>query len=116
MSHKEHIHRKKIKIVVYVPESHTEAVRNALGDAGGGHIGNYSHCTFTTKGVSRFKPLVGSNPVEGTLGKISEVVEDKIETVCLREDLERVLAAIEDAHPYEEPAIDIYPIEEIDQI
>jgi len=115
MSHNEHTHQKKIKIVVYVPESHTEIVRSALGDAGAGAIGNYSHCTFTTKGISHFKPLAGSNPTEGTIGEISEVVEDKIETVCMKDNLEAVLSAIEEAHPYEEPAIDIYPIEEIDQ-
>ncbi len=115
MSHNEHTHRKKIKIVVYVPESHTELLRNAIGDVGGGRIGNYSHCAFVTKGMSYFKPLEGSNPVEGTVGEIAEVVEDKIETVCMRGDLENVLNAIEQAHPYEEPAIDIYPIEEIDR-
>ena len=115
MSHQEHTHRKKIKVVVYVPESHTEAVRNAIGDAGAGVIGNYSHCMFTTKGVGQFKPLPGSNPTEGTIGEISEVIEDKIETVCMKDNLESVLSAIEDIHPYEEPAIDIYPIEEIDQ-
>jgi hypothetical protein len=115
MSHQEHTHTKKIKIVVYVPESHADAVRDAIGSAGGGKIGNYSHCTFTTKGTGRFMPLAGANPSEGTIGQLSVVAEDKIETVCLREDLENVLSAIEQAHPYEEPAIDIYPIEEIDK-
>jgi hypothetical protein len=115
MSHQEHVHRKKIKIVVYVPESHTAALRDAMGDAGAGIIGKYSHCMFTIKGVSQFKPLSGSNPVEGTIGEISEVVEDRIETVCMKDSLEDVLAAINKVHPYEEPAVDVYPIEEINQ-
>lgn len=115
MSHEQHTHRKKIKIVVYVPESHTEAVRVAMGDAGAGHIGNYSHCAFITKGTTYFKPLEGSHPTEGVVGELSQVTEDKIETVCMKEDVEKILEAIESAHPYEEPAIDIYPIEEIDR-
>jgi len=102
-------------MVVYVPQSHADIVREVMGKMGAGTIGNYSHCTFSTKGVGRFKPLSGANPTEGKIGEIAEVVEEKIETVCLRENLETVLAAVEDVHPYEEPAIDIYPIEEIDK-
>lgn len=116
MSHEEHTHLKKIKIVVYVPESHTDAVRNAMGEAGAGKIGNYSYCSFVTKGTTYFMPMEGSQPVEGTIGELAQVIEDKIETVCMKDDVEKVLAAIEQAHPYEEPAIDIYPIEEIDRI
>ena len=103
-----------MKIVVYVPKTHADAVRVAMGDAGAGRIGNYSHCTFTTEGVGRFKPGEGSNPTEGTIGELAEVIEDRIETVCLHADIERVLEAVEKVHPYEEPAIDIFPIVEID--
>jgi len=107
---------KKIKIVVFVPESHGDAVRQALGDVGGGRIGTYSHCTFTTKGMARFLPEAGSHPVEGHIGTLEEVIEEKIETVCDREHVDAVINAIMKAHPYEEPAIDIYPIEEIDRL
>lgn len=115
MSHDNHTHVQKIKIVVYVPEEYTEIVLEAMGNAGAGIIGNYSHCTFTTKGTTRFKPLEGSNPVEGTIGQMSQTTEDRIETVCTTDILETVLAAIEKAHPYEEPGIDVYPIEEINR-
>lgn len=103
--------KRRYKIVVYVPETHGEMLRQALGEAGAGVIGKYSHCTFTLTGKSRFKPEPGSNPAEGKVGKLEEVVEERIETVCEGEKLNAVLAAIREVHPYEEPATDVYPIE-----
>ena len=102
---------KRYKLVVYVPESHGEKLREAIGNAGAGKIGNYSHCTFTLKGTSRFKPVEGANPTQGQIGKLEEVTEDRIETVCSGDKLQAVLKAIKEAHPYEEPATDVYPIE-----
>jgi hypothetical protein len=106
--------KKKYKIVIYVPESHSEVLRNATGEAGAGVIGNYTHCTFTTKGIGRFKPEVGSNPSIGEVGKLEEVNEERIETVCSEEKLIDVLKAIKAVHPYEEPATDVYQIELFD--
>lgn len=103
--------KKRYKIVVYVPESDSEKLRTAIGDAGAGIIGNYSHCTFTIKGTGRFKPLEGANPTIGKVGTLEEVSEDRIETVCEEDKLKDVLKAIKDHHPYEEPATDVYPIE-----
>lgn len=105
--------QKRYKIVIYVPESDSEKLREAVGNAGAGKIGNYSHCTFTIKGTGRFKPLPGANPTIGEVGKVEEVLEDRIETVCEGDKLEAVLKAIRDVHPYEEPATDVYPIEVI---
>lgn len=104
---------KRYKIVVYVPESHADKLREAMGSAGAGKIGNYSHCTFTLKGVGRFKPEEGANPTIGSVGEIEEVLEERIETVCSEDKLQDVLKAIREAHPYEEPATDVYPIEVI---
>lgn len=103
--------KKRYKIVLYVPETHSEQLRQAIGEAGAGKIGNYSHCTFTLKGIGRFKPLEGANPTIGEVGKLEEVEEERIETVCEEENLKAVLLAIKQAHPYEEPATDVYPIE-----
>lgn len=103
--------KKRYKIVVYVPESDAEKLRNAIGDAGAGIIGNYTHCTFTIKGTGGFKPMEGANPTIGEVGKLEEVQEDRIETVCEADKLEAVLKVIKDVHPYEEPATDVYPIE-----
>ena len=102
---------KKYKIVMYVPESHGEILRKAIGNVGAGVIGNYTHCTFTIKGTGRFKPTEGANPTIGEVGRLEEVSEDRIETVCSAEKLQAVLAAIKEVHPYEEPATDIYLIE-----
>lgn len=102
---------KKFKIVVYVPESHADALREAMGNAGAGKIGNYSHCTFSIKGTGRFKPESGANPTIGEVGKLEAVPEERIETVCSEEKLQGVLKAIKETHPYEEPATDVYPIE-----
>jgi len=100
-----------LKIVTFVPESHADAIREAMGNAGAGVIGNYSHCTYSIKGVGRFKPLDGANPTVGTIGTIEEVAEERIETVCEHEKLEQVVKAIQEAHPYEEAPIDIYEIQ-----
>lgn len=102
---------KRYKIVVYVPEDHADKLREAIGNAGAGKIGNYTHCTFTLKGTGRFKPEEGANPTIGEVGKLEEVLEDRIETVCSGDNLQAVLKAIRDNHPYEEPATDVYPIE-----
>lgn len=100
-----------LKIVTFVPESHAEIIRQAMGDAGAGVIGNYSHCTYSTKGIGRFKPLEGANPTVGTIGEIEAIAEERIETVCEREKLEQVVKAIQDNHPYEEAPIDVYQIQ-----
>ncbi|MGJ4887825.1 hypothetical protein [Bradyrhizobium sp. HKCCYLR20261] len=105
---------KTYKIVVYVPEADGEAVRSAMGAAGAGRIGNYDYCSFTLKGMGRFRPLAGANPAIGTVGQLETVEEERIETVCAADRLKAVLGAIRGAHPYEEPAIDVYPLEVVD--
>lgn len=104
---------KLYKLVIYAPLSHADAIREALGASGAGKIGNYSSCTFTVRGIGRFKPEEGANPHIGEVGKLEEVEEERIETVCEAALLNTVLAAVRDAHPYEEPAIDVYPIEKV---
>lgn len=102
---------KLLKIAVYVPVSHEEEVRQALADADAGHIGNYSHCTFRYNGKGTFKPSAGTNPYIGEEGKIEHVSEMKIESVIYESALSKTLQRINEAHPYEEPAIDIYALE-----
>jgi hypothetical protein len=102
-----------VKIVVTVPETHTEVVREAMGKAGAGKIGNYSYCSFSSKGIGRFKPEQGANPHIGEVGKSEEVVEERIEVTCSRDKLDDMIKAIKGVHPYEEIALDIYPLESI---
>lgn len=102
-----------LKIVVFVPEPHADAVREAMGKADAGKIGNYTFCTFSTKGIGRFKPETGAHPAIGEVGKLEAVPEEKIEAVCARENLLQIVEAIKKVHPYEEVALDVYPLENI---
>ena len=99
-----------VKIVVTVPEKDADMLRKAIGDAGSGLIGNYSHCSFSSKGVGRFLPREGSNPTIGEVGKPEEVIEERIEVTCSEELLKKVVLAIKTVHPYEEPVIDVYQL------
>ncbi|RDW19213.1 Nif3-like dinuclear metal center hexameric protein [Oceanobacillus arenosus] len=96
------------KIAVYVPISHADDVRNAMSEAGAGHIGDYSHCTFQAKGKGTFKPLEGTNPYIGTKGELEFVDEVKIETIAQEERLTTIVNQLIAAHPYEEVAYDIF--------
>lgn len=99
-----------VKIVVFVPKSHTDVVRQAMGDAGAGKIGLYSHCSYSVSGIGRYKPLEGAHPAIGEVGKFEEVEEERIECVCERSSAKHVISAIKKVHPYEEVAFDIYPL------
>ena len=106
---------KFVKIVVYTPISHAEKVRVALASAGCGHIGKYDFCSFSVKGIGRFRPLKGAKPFVGkappsgtAAGKVEKIAEERIETICLKVKLKKTLAAVRAVHPYEEPAIDVY--------
>lgn len=102
-----------VTIAITVPESHAAAVRDAMGKAGAGKVGTYDFCSFSVKGIGRFRPLKGSMPHVGKEMVIEEVVEERIEIVCERAILSQVAEAIKKAHPYEETVIDIFPIYEI---
>ncbi len=99
------------KITVSVPEADADKLRDAMGKAGAGRLGNYCHGSFSTKGIGRGKAQDGANPAKGDIGVLEEVVEEKIETFCKNEDVQKVIDAIKHAHPYEEPVIMYYPVE-----
>lgn len=99
------------KLAVYVPTTHVDIIKDALGKAGAGHIGNYSHCTFNSEGIGNFKPLDGSNPFIGNEGVIESVNEVKIETIVPQRILGGVMSKMTSAHPYEEVAYDLYRLE-----
>jgi dinuclear metal center YbgI/SA1388 family protein len=98
------------KLVVFCPRSHAEKVRSNMLDAGAGHIGNYSHCSFNTDGRGSFKAGEGADPYVGEIGKIHFEEEVRIETVVPKWMISRVISAMLQAHPYEEVAYDIYPL------
>ena len=102
-----------VTVETFVPETHVDKVRQAMGNAGAGKVGNYSHCSFSVKGVGRFKPERGAKPTVGKEGQIEEVPEERIAMQCEQRLIKRVVTAIKKAHPYEEPPIFSYQIEEI---
>ena len=103
----------RVKLVVFVPVNHADAVRRAMGEAGAGEIGNYSFCSFSSKGVGRFIAGSDANPFVGKVGKLESVPEERIEVVCDRENVSKIIAALKAVHPYEEVALDVYPLEDI---
>ena len=98
------------KICVYVPENYVEKVKTALFGAGAGRMGNYNSCCWQTDGIGQFRPLAGSNPTIGSVGKIEQVKETKIELVCADGLVESAIQAMKVAHPYEEPAFDVWEL------
>ncbi len=95
------------KIMVYVPVPAAEKMRRALSDAGAGRIGDYDQGSFSTSGVGRFRPLDGAVPAIGQVGRSEAVDEVRIEVISPRELRDRVVTALREAHPYEEPAFDV---------
>ncbi|WP_110111367.1 Nif3-like dinuclear metal center hexameric protein [Bacillus sp. CGMCC 1.16541] len=99
------------KLVVFVPKSHANEVRQAMSRAGAGHIGKYSDCTFNSEGTGTFLPLEGTNPYIGEQGKVEQVEEVRIETIIPVDIQQKVIQAMQQAHPYEEVAYDVYPLD-----
>ncbi|ANY08630.1 Nif3-like dinuclear metal center hexameric protein [Pseudonocardia sp. HH130630-07] len=96
------------KIVTFVPVGPAIArVHEALSEAGAGHVGNYSHCSFATAGTGQFLPLDGATPAVGAVGRLERVAETRLEMVLPRDRRRAVVAALRAAHPYEEPAFDL---------
>ena len=100
-----------LKLVVFAPTAYANKVREALGDAGAGWLGKYSHCSFVSAGTGAFLPQEGAQPFIGVAGRLEQVEEVRIETVIRKSDLAPVLKAMFEAHPYEEVAYDLYPLE-----
>ena len=99
-----------VKIVIYTPVDHADDVRRVLGENRAGKIGNYDSCSFSARGIGRFRPGEGSDPFSGERGKIESVEEERIETVCPRKIAGDVIEAVRNVHPYEEMAFDAYPL------
>ncbi|MBL1278895.1 MAG: Nif3-like dinuclear metal center hexameric protein [Fluviicola sp.] len=98
------------KLVCFVPLKNVQEVANALFDAGAGRIGNYEACSFQTEGNGTFKPLENANPVEGKVGELSTVNEQRLEVLVSNHVLGKVVSAMKKVHPYEEVAYEMYPI------
>ena len=102
---------RRVKVVVTVPEAAAETVAEAAFAAGAGRVGAYTEVAFESVGTGRFRPGLGASPAEGEVGETHRVAERRLETVVGQENLGAVLAAVERAHPYEEPVIDCYRLD-----
>jgi len=98
------------KIAVFVPNTHVEKVRKAMADAGGGRIGDYSECSFSSEGRGSFMPGEEASPFIGRAGKLENVDEIRLEMVVEKSLAGHVVQEMMNAHPYEEVAYDIYPL------
>lgn len=98
------------KLEIFVPDSHFDAVRQALWAVDAGHIGNYDRCLSWSRVNSCWRTLEGANPYDGTPGVLSQAEEWKIEVCCRAERLLETLNMIKQAHPYEEPVINVLPM------
>lgn len=96
------------KLCFFVPDSHVEAVKQTVFAAGAGRIGDYDSCSWQTRGQGQFRPTDGANPFLGEVGNLERVEEWKVELVCADECIREALAALKQAHPYEEVAFDVW--------
>jgi hypothetical protein len=98
------------KWVIFVPPENAEAVRAAVFAAGAGQIGAYSGCSWSVSGTGQFLPGDGASPAIGSVGAVEHVVEDRVEVIAPARARRAVLSAMRAAHPYEEPAFDIFAL------
>ena len=101
---------KRIKLITTVPPQQADALRQALGEAGAGRVGEYSYCSFSRVGKGRFMPSENANPYIGQVHQLETVEEEQVEVICERNVAKQVIEALRSAHPYEEPIIDIVPL------
>ncbi|KAL8642732.1 MAG: hypothetical protein Q9228_000617 [Teloschistes exilis] len=107
---------KRFKLIFYVPEPFLQSCKSAIFTAGAGRYpgpGNYTECCWTALGTGQFRPGDTANPSIGTVGGLEEVREARVETLCVGEEVaRRAVEALKGAHPYEEPAYEVYRIED----
>lgn len=101
----------RFKLVVFTPVESADLVMQAISEAGAGVIGDYTHCTFRTRGIGTFKPMAGAHPQVGEVGKVNEVPEVRLEAVVPAGSLGAAISSMIASHPYEEVAYDVYRIE-----
>ena len=101
---------KRVKIFVTIPLENVEEVRNAVCEVGAGVIGNYTYCTSSVKSIGTFMPNDNANPYICKNNNLEFVEEEKLEFVCDIDNVKQVITKLRKIHPYEEPAIDIFPL------
>jgi hypothetical protein len=100
----------QLKLVWFVPEEALDATREAVFAGGAGRIGDYERCCWYTAGTGTFQGSAGTSPAVGEAGREERTPELRVETVVPAERADAVIAALVEAHPYEEVAYDLYPL------
>lgn len=100
----------QVKLEIFIPEAYIEMLRDELGKLGAGRVGHYDHCLSITTVRGYWRPLEGTEPFEGQIGRINEGTECKVEVNCSRHLVPVALKTIRQLHPYEEPLINIVPL------
>ncbi|KAK8108460.1 GTP cyclohydrolase 1 type 2/Nif3 [Apiospora sp. TS-2023a] len=108
---------RRFKLVFFTPPSAAAACKRAIFAAGAGRYpgpGGYTECAWTSSlGTGQFRPGDAANPHIGAVGQLEEVEEARVETLCVGEDtVKKAVAALKEAHPYEEPAYEVYKLED----
>lgn len=98
------------QLIFYVPQTHLDSVKDALFAAGAGAFGNYDCCAWQSVGVGQFRPLQGSQPYLGSTHVVQQVIEYKVEMVCVDECIQEVVNTLKQVHPYEQPAYSVWRI------
>ncbi|WP_163560240.1 YqfO family protein [Halomonas sp. NO4] len=101
------------KLAFFVPVEDAETVKEAVFATGAGRIGDYEACCFQTPGTGQFRPLAGANPHIGEVDTLERVEELKVELVCEDALIHDALTALKGAHPYEEPAYDVWRLADL---
>ncbi|MEH6565258.1 MAG: YqfO family protein [Halopseudomonas sp.] len=99
------------KLCFFVPLSHVEQVKQAVFAAGAGRLGDYDSCSWQTLGLGQFRPLAGSNPHLGAQDRLERVEEYRVEMLCAEQHIRAAIGALRAAHPYEEPAFDVWRLD-----
>lgn len=98
------------KIEIFIPATHFEALQKALQEVDAGHVGVYDSCLSFSEVKGCWRPLEGSSPYNGEIGKLTYGSEYKVEVLCRADQADRTVAAIRKVHPYEVPVINVIPL------
>jgi hypothetical protein len=102
-----------VKVVILVPQSHGNAIREVVGKMGVGKFGDYDFCSVSTTVKGYWRAQEGANPAVGDIGTMESSIEEKVEFVCPKDLLQAVIEAAKKVHPYETMGYDIYPLLEL---
>ena len=100
------------KLIYFVPDTHVAITKSSIFATGGGQLGEYSECCWTTLGTGQFRPSTAAHPTLGTKGELTQVSEYRVEILVAKDNIREAIAALKQAHPYEVPAFEVIALVE----